>query len=284
MLSRTNLTLFIFLFVNVLLAQQRASISPYPVLNDLKNFQDAESYFFERADFVLADQLFEEVYQQLPENQLEEKIYVGLRRAFTLCNLKKADDALVYLDQLAPLIPKEGKVNELFAADLYTYKAKAYARKGVPREALKWNDMAIEIKKKYLDATDPKMGESYAVYTYVHNYYTMQIQLAGDYLMKEKEVIKAHPDTYPKYEQVAFHYSISSYYSKRREYLKASTHGKNAIRVLEPFEELHSNYMANCYALMGTAHLRMTDPEPAIDYFEKSLEYHIGRKERYSSD
>jgi CHAT domain-containing protein len=277
MLHKTNFLLLgvcLFLLGQPLFAQQRPA-SPYPALNEKRNFLDAEDYFKNKADFVLAEQLFREVYNRLSPKQPMEKAYVGLRRAFTLNNLNKQNESLKLLDAIEKTIPANGKEGELLLADLYTYRAKAYAKNIVVDKALEWNDKAMVIKKKYYPELHPKMAESYAVYTYVHNYFTLDMGLTLDYLELEQQVVAKHPEEYPRYEQVALHYNMASFYSKQAEYLKASTNGKRAIQLLDPARQLHPAYMANCYALMATVHLRMEDADPAIKYIEEAMKYEV---------
>ncbi|MFT4755220.1 MAG: CHAT domain-containing protein, partial [Salibacteraceae bacterium] len=134
---------------------------------------------------------------------------------------------------------------------------------------------AMVIKKAKYPKAHVKFGESYAVYSYVHNYFTRRFDLVADYLALEREVVATHPGTYPQYQQVALHYNLTHYYTMQREYLKASTHGKKAIHILDQFKELHPNYMSNLYALMGSVFLKMQDPEPSIEYIKKALTYPV---------
>jgi CHAT domain-containing protein len=131
------------------------------------------------------------------------------------------------------------------------------------------------IKKAKYPKAHVKFGESYAVYSYVHNYFTRRLDLVADYLELEEEVVATHPDTYSKYQQVALHYNLSYFYSYQGEYLKASTHGKKAIQILDKFKKLHQSYMSKLYALMGAVYLKMEDGSPAIKYIKKALDYPV---------
>jgi CHAT domain-containing protein len=264
----------LFLLTVPFFAQQRAA-SPYPVLEAKKNFLDAEEFFKNRADFVLAEQLYREVYERLSPKQVMEKAYVGLLLAFTLNNLNKQNEALPLLVSIEKTLSGQDKETELLLADLYTYRAKSLAKNIATDKALEWNDKAMAIKKKYYPEAHPKLGESYAVYIYVHNYFTKNMELTSRYLDLEKAVVTQHPDEYPKYEQVAFHYNMAEYYSRQGEYLKASTNGKKAIQLLEPFKHLHPRYLANCYAMMANVHLRMEDAKPAIQYMQEALSHQV---------
>ncbi|MFT7452407.1 MAG: hypothetical protein ACI9VN_003141, partial [Patescibacteria group bacterium] len=237
--------------------EQSPTPSPYPTLNEKQNFLDAEDYFTNKADFVLANQLFKEVYQQLPSELVSERAYLRLRRAFTLCNLREPNEALELLANIEKDLGEEHDENQLLWADLYTYRAKAYAINRNVEKALEFNDKAMVIKKAKYPKAHVKFGESYAVYSYVHNYFTRRLDLVADYLELEEEVVATHPDTYSKYQQVALHYNLSYFYSYQGEYLKASTHGKKAIQILDKFKKLHQSYMSKLYALMGAVYLKM---------------------------
>ncbi len=255
--------------------EQTPALSPYPVLNEKQNFIDAEDYFSNKADFVLAEQLYHEVYRQLPSEMVAERAYVGLRRVFALSNGRKQNEALEFMDEIEKILGEENDENQLLWADLYTYRAKAYAVNQKTDKALEFNDKAMVIKKANYPEAHIKLGESYAVYTYVHNYFTRRLDLVASYLDLEEKVVANNPNTYSKYAQVALHYNLAYFYSYQGEYLKASTNGKKAIQLLDKFKELHLTYMSRLYTLMGAVYLKMEDGSPAIKYITKSLEYPV---------